>query len=270
MFMWVLGIIISAVLAALFLVITIARMEAGAKLRFRWLALTFCSLAIMTLLIINKPRDMMEQIDYMPVPPVTENVNEPKDTTTKINTPIPTGSVSGSAGGEAPQRMGQAENIPEKANGEFDNYQDPVLREIMVLKRQAVENQKAAVPGDPSGIPSDKEFTDSQSHIQVNEQIKDIDFGQAEEQQKMDMVSAGQTNQQIDKKENENITKARVLASTLNVRDKGSLDGRVIGILSSGDIIEVVGQSVTGEWVNIKLSTGQTGWVIKQYLQYYP
>lgn len=268
MFMWVWVIIISAVLTALFLVITLARMEAGAKLRFRWLALTFCSLAIMTLLIINKPRDRMEQIDYMLVPPVTENVNEPKDATTKINASIPTGSVSGSAGGEEPQKMGQTGNIQEKANGEFDNYQDPVLREIMELKRQAVENQKAAVSGESSGMTSDKELADSKSHIQVSEQINIIDAGQAKEQQKMDMFSAGQTHQQID--ENENTAKARVLASTLNIRDKGSLDGRIVGSLSSGDIIEVIGQSDTGEWINIKLSSGQTGWVMKKYLQYYP
>jgi len=236
-FMWVWGIIISAVMAALFLVIALAQLEAGAKTRFRWLMLAFCSLVIVTVLIINKPKANMEEIDYIPVPPVTENANEQKDTAAKINTSIPSlPSLSGFAGGEELQRVGQTENIQEKANGEFDEYQDPVLREIMALKRQAVEKQKVAVSGESSGMPSDKEFTDYGSHIQASEQIK----------------------------------RAKVMAPALNIRDKGSLDGRIVGSLSSGDIIEVIDQSDTGEWISVKLSSGQTGWVMKKYLQYYP
>ncbi len=259
MFMWIWVIIISAVLAALFLVVTVAQMEAGAKLKFRWLALTFCSLAIMTVLMISKPRDKMEQIDYMPVPPVTENVDEPEDATTKISASASTGPVSGSAGAKESQGMigntqgtqELTENIQEKANGEYHYYGDPVLKEILELKRQAVENRKVAVSEESSGNPSDMEFTDSESHIQVSEQMKSLDSRQVGEQQ--------------------DTAKARVLASTLNVRDKRSLDGRIVGSLSSGDIIEVVGQTDdTGEWSNIKLSSGQTGWVMKKYLHFYP
>ena len=82
--MWFGALIASAILTAFFLIITLARMEAGLKAKSRWLALTFCSFAVMAGLVFIKPKANMDPIEYMPVtPPAQENTVKPKDTATK-------------------------------------------------------------------------------------------------------------------------------------------------------------------------------------------
>ena len=57
-----------------------------------------------------------------------------------------------------------------------------------------------------------------------------------------------------------------VTVEGLNLRDKPSLDGKVIDVLDSGDVVELLGSSDDGYWRNIKIA-GKTGWASHKYLR---
>ena len=104
MFMWMGALIASTILSALLLIITLAGIEAGTKVKSGWLALTFCSLAAVAGLIFLKPEVKMEQVQYMPAPPpVLENEQkeqkEQKDATVKKEVPKLTETPGGLADG---------------------------------------------------------------------------------------------------------------------------------------------------------------------------
>lgn len=312
-FVWVWLLIASAILAAVFLVITLAQIEAGTKTKSKWVALTFCSLALVVGLIIFKPKADIEQIQYMPAPPPTsENVDKSKDATINKSASKPTSPAGGLAGGEKSQggtgktqgAQGQTKGTPEKSPGEPGTkgvagqnqgppslqeqltnslqkksskdgkveYKDPVLEEILASKRQAEENAKE------STVPTVDLFSDTGSTNLGNQKKKSSDSSEPAVKQKIDLYSDGQTDNQMtgNKKEseqqtqNQQVVKARVLVSSLNVRDKESMDGLIIGSLNIGDIVEVLDKSEASEWVGIKFSTGQKGWVMKKYLKILP
>ena len=58
---------------------------------------------------------------------------------------------------------------------------------------------------------------------------------------------------------------AVVTASTLNVRDNGSLNGKVIGSLAKGSRVTVLGE--VNNWSEIEFSGGKKGWVAGWYLE---
>ncbi|OPX84732.1 MAG: Bacterial SH3 domain protein [Pelotomaculum sp. PtaB.Bin104] len=238
--MWLGALIASAILAAIFLIITLSLIEAGTKAKSRWLALTLCSIAVVTGLIIFKPRANMEQVQYIPAPPpVSEDVEEPKSTTTVTSTPGP-------ATSEQSQRGVTAGTTSDDGGG----YSDPVLAEILAMKKQAENNKVAA--SEESSVQPDDSGTIKDASSQLAEQIGNYDNQQQTQNQ-------AQT-------QNQQVIKGRVIASSLNVRDKGSTAGQVIGSLNTGDIVEIVDQAETGEWVSVKLYSGQKGWVMKKYL----
>lgn len=252
---WVL--IASSVLFALFLVITLALAESGTKAKTRWFTLTVFSFVIMIGLIIFKPKENMEQVQYVPAPlPAQENVEVPKDTKTKKSTSKTTGNASNQAGGEKSQSTGKTQDSAGNAQGaqgkagegnslQNNNslnggkeYRDPVLEEILKLKQQAEEG------GTDSTSPESSQQTSNEKPGE-NSEKKDI-----------------QQNQ------NSQAVKASILVASLNVRDKAGMDGGVIGTLNIGDLVEVIDKSETGQWVKIRLSSGKTGWVMKEYLKY--
>ena len=57
-----------------------------------------------------------------------------------------------------------------------------------------------------------------------------------------------------------------VTVEGLNLRDKPSLDGKVIDVLDNGDVVELLGSSDDGYWRNIKIA-GKTGWASHKYLR---
>ena len=138
----------------------------------------------------------------------------------------------------------------------------------MHLKKQAMENKKEEQSGESGTI----DRTDQQLDISNNRE--------PEEQQKKDLPSEEQTNgqntEESAQKEDrlqpreEQAYKARVLVSALNVRDKGGLDGAVVSSLNAGDVVKVVGKTENGEWVEVELNSGQTGWVMKKYIEITP
>lgn len=265
--MWFGAIIVSAFLTALFLVVALAHVEAGTKAKSRWMALTFCSLAVVAALIIFKPKPKMEPVQYMPPPTlVSENEDKPKDATIKKSAPKPTGPSGGLAGGEKAQgatgktqeAQGQTKDPPEKAQGEPGlkeakdekvEYRDPILEEILKFKRQAEESSMESALEAPTVAkePTVELFSDTSSSIQRSQGEKNTDSSEPAQ-----------------------VGKAKVLVSSLNVRDKDSMDGKIIGLLETGEIVEVLSQPGTGEWVNITLSNGQKGWVVKKYLKMLP
>jgi len=254
--MWSWMLVASAVLTAIFIVITLAQLEAGARVKFKKsLALSCCFLAILAGLIIIKPKTDIKQVDYMPnIQPVQENTSKPEDTLKKEAVTNSASSVESPLGAEQPQEK-IIETQPVQEQGAQDKVVvegvDPVLEEIMAAKRQAEEKQKLINAGVAA-----EELKSEESEIE-------------EEQQKENPDQDGQTGQQpgeSNQTENLQAVKARVQASSLNVRAKESLEGPVIGTLNSGDIVEIIGQSETSEWLNIKFDSGQTGWVMKKYL----
>lgn len=247
--------------------------------------------------------------------PAPENVNKPKDDAIKKSASKSSGSAGGLTAGEKPQGVtgktqgvqGQAKGAPEKAQGEPGakgtsgqnqgapsiqdqlskslqkksdsdgkiEYRDPVLEEILELKRQAEENSKETAIEEP---PVEQNFRDAGSFVDGSQQMKNPNPGEPVVQQGKDLFSEGQTEHQItdNKKkheqpvQNQQVVKAKVLVSSLNVRDKGALGGLIIGSLNGGDIVEVINQPETGEWSNIKLNSGLKGWVMKKYLEILP
>ena len=273
---WFFALISAAVLTALFVIITLAQIEAGRKVKFKWFAWTFCSLAIVAGLIILKPRENMEQVQYMPTSPsVQENVVKQNDTATKNSSSKSTGSTTSKTGAEKSQgaasttqgTQGQTKTTPEKKiqgpqsiqdqitsslqkknskDGKVE-YSDPVLEEILEQKRQAEEKNKESSSEESPA----QEFSDDGA-----------------------LVPANQENSASEEKDNKNVeqqnlktVKARVLVSSLNVRDKGGLDGSIIWTLNTGDIVEVMDKNESSEWIKIKLNNGQIGWALKNYIQ---
>jgi len=268
---WFSALITAAVLTALFVIITLAQIEAGRQVKFRWLALTFCSLALVAGLIILKPRANMEQVQYMPTPtPVQKNVEKPSDTATIKSAPKSTSSTTSQAGAEKNQAQqgvkktsGRSQGPPsiqeqltsslQKNSGKDGKveYKDPVLEEILELKRQAEESKESSSEESPA-----RDLNDAGALDPENQENSTSD--------KKDIKELEQQTQNLE------VVKARVLVSSLNVRNKGGLDGSIIGFLNTGDIVEVADKNETGKWIKIELSTGQTGWVLKKYIQMLP
>ncbi|HOV80666.1 MAG TPA: SH3 domain-containing protein [Bacillota bacterium] len=259
-YLWFWAIIAGTILTALLLVVTLAHIEAGTGARSRWLTLTLCSLAVTAGLIVFKPRVDLAKANYRPASPsYQETVEEPEEKEQKGIAPgssgggrEQTGSVPGKVRSEpdlkGPDAIRGTPSIQEQlgqslqkmaANGKFE-YKDPVLEEILELKRRAEEESKEADadenPAAQSGQPAS-----------------------GEEQQAGNEPGGQQARE---------VVKARVLVSPLNIREKGSLDGRIVGSLRTGEIVEVINQESTGEWVRIRLKNGQAGWVNKKYLQF--
>ncbi|MDD2498943.1 MAG: hypothetical protein PHY90_12580, partial [Desulfitobacteriaceae bacterium] len=247
---WFFALISAAVLTALFVIITLAQIEAGRQVKFRWFAWTFCSLAIVAGLIILKPRENMEQVQYMPTPlPVQENVVKQNSTATKNSAPKSTGSTTSQTGAEKSQgaagnsqgTQGQTKTTPEKNQAQQEGkgtagqsqgplsiqdqlagslqkknskdgkveYRDPVLEEILEQKRQAEEKSKESSSEESPA----QEFSDDGALVPANQENSDSEEKDNEKVEQQNLIAV----------------KARVLASSLNVRDKGGLDGRIIG-----------------------------------------
>jgi len=240
-FIWLWILIVNAVLFALFLIITLALAESGAKTKAKWLKLTVFSFLLMTALIIFKPRENMEQVQYVPAPlPAQENVEAPKDTAANKSTAKTAAAAGSKTGGDkSPGVSGKAQDTTAKTTAEQSKdakssmeYKDPVLEEILKLKRQAEE----------SGKEDDNDNNSDSSNNNNNDNNSNGD--------------------------NNGTSQASILVTPLNVRDKGSMDGGIITTLNTGDIVEVINQAETGEWAKIRLNNGQTGWVVKKYLRY--
>ncbi|TEB09469.1 SH3 domain-containing protein [Pelotomaculum propionicicum] len=279
---WFVALISTAVLTALFVIITLAQIEARRKVKSKWFAWTFCSLAILAGLIILKPRGNMEQVQYMPTPSlVQEDAAKQNDTATKASKS--TGSTTSQTGagksqGTAGNTQGtqkQSKTTPDKnqaqqagkgttaqsqgpqtiqdqlasslqkknsKDGKVE-YRDPVLEEILEQKRQAEEESKESSSEESPAQESD----DAGAMIPTDQENIDLE----EDNQKGEQQAV----------------KVKILVSSLNVRDKGGFDGRIIGTLNTGDIVEVIDKNETGEWIRIKLNDGQIGWVLKNYIQ---
>ncbi|MCH1627663.1 SH3 domain-containing protein [Ferdinandcohnia quinoae] len=92
-----------------------------------------------------------------------------------------------------------------------------------------------------------------------------------------DYINVDTTNEDQDEQEEEQhetqpdqniqdgIKKATVTASSLNVRDSGSLSGKIIGKLKIGE--EVTINKEINDWSQITLTNGKKGWVASWYLE---
>ncbi|OPX88314.1 MAG: Bacterial SH3 domain protein [Pelotomaculum sp. PtaB.Bin013] len=287
---WFWALIANAIITAIFLIIALAYMEAGGKAKSKWLTLTFCSLVVMVSLIIMKPKPNKEEVQYLPVSPaVTENVDKQKDTAPKksaANSTSSTGSSSGeksqSTSGKNQGTQGQTKVSQEKNGGESgtnsttenkktaptiqdqlndslkkksnDNiYKDPVLEEILDLKQRAEEGGEETASEELPENSSEQQPGGAGSSAEGQKDVQNTDTGS-----RKDLIK---------QLSSQKVVKAKVLVSSLNVRDKGSMDGNVIGLLNTGDIVEVIDNTVIGEWVNVKLNSGQKGWVIRKNLE---
>jgi len=283
-FIWFWGLVASAIIAGVFLIITLARIEAGAGGKGKWLVLTFCSLAVVSGLILLKPRQNAEQVQYMPPPSsVAGQVVEPKSEAQQKSSSS-TSSVGGPAGEEKSNKtvdknkeaqgiQGSAGDAQVKTQGEFNTVgdSDPLLEEILFLKRQAVEKKKMVVPeGLVEGTAA--ETADGASPGQSSQELIGPGYSEPEEQQfpeeKTGQAIAG--NESKDEQVSQKVVSAKVSATSLNVRDRSDLSGLVIGILKSGDVIKVFVGSEAGEWCKVELNSGQTGWVMKKYIVIQP
>lgn len=264
-FVWSWALIASVIAAAVFLVVTLAHMEAGTKVKGKWLAFTLCSFTVVAGLVFFRPKSNMEKVQYLPAPSsFQEQTTDLRDTAQQKSDAKATESGSGKAGGEQSQGTvgeNQGNQVVQVAESIEDKEQvtepvggvDPVLEEIMMLKRQAEERKrevKATI----------EESTSEESSVP-----------------NIDLLSDGQTGKQADEEKEsqqpgqiQQMPRGKVLPASLNVRDKEGLDGRIIGTLKSNEIVEVAGESKTGEWLKIKLDSGQTGWVMKKYINVLP
>lgn len=150
-------------------------------------------------------------------------------------------------------------------NGKAE-YRDPVLEEILELKRQAEETGKETALGEPSLEQSSDSGVMKNLLQMMNNPEKQTVAGQQSNSSLSDNQEVKKTTES-DGLANQKVVKARVTISQLNVRDKGSLDGKIVGLLRSEDIVEVLNDHEKNDWLNIRLSSGQTGWVMKRYLQ---
>jgi hypothetical protein len=220
--------------------------------------MTIISFVVMAGLIVFKPRENMEQVQYVPaLPPAQENVEVPKDTKTKKSTSKTTGTASNQASGEKSLEVsGNAQGTSGKnltgiqgaagdslqnknSPGSEKEYRDPVLEEILKLKQQAEESNN-----------------DTASQESSSETSDEVNAKPGESSDKKDI-----------QQQNAQETKASIQATYLNVRDKAGMDGGIVGTLSTGDIVEIIDKGEAGEWLKIKLSNGKTGWVMKKYLK---
>jgi len=282
--MWLGALIAGTVLSALFLIITLAKIEAGTKGKSGWLALTFCSLAAVAGLIIFKPETKMEQVQYMPAPPPVLEEKERKGEVVKKSAPRP----AEPAGGPAVEKKSPGNALSEKSFP-MDGIErrDPLLEEILSLKRQAMENRQKSASGEPAAADSSQEEQSGEqsgaSGSVDNNSGQQTDHSgeqKPEERQDTSLSPDGRTDQQnnaesSDKEDRQQdreggAVRAKVLVSSLNVRDKSGLDGAVISTLKAGDVVEIVHKAAEGEWVEIKLNSGQTGWLMKKYIEILP
>lgn len=287
--MWLWGLVAGIILTALFLVITLAQVEAGAKGKPKWLGLTFCSLALVVGLVVVKPNVNMGQVNYQPAPSLPEE-NLSKDTN-PVSKNSASKSTSSSAANKAQSTSGQEKektdtiqkeaagkkqeeptlqdqlNLSLQKKGNTDEnieYSDPVLKEIMDLKRQAEENREDAESEET------EQFNDAGFYSQTGESQ---DFaGQEPTGQLQTEPSDSEPQNSSEKQEQkqqpeQQVVKARVLVSSLNVREKFSVDSRIITTLKSGDTVEVINETEADKWVKVKLNAEQTGWVMRDYIK---
>ncbi len=342
-FVWSWALIVFVIIAAVFLVITLAQMEAGTKVKGKWLAYTLCSFAVVTALVIFRPKPNMEQVQYLPAPTSSqEQTTDLRGAAQQKTDAKAMESGSGLTGGEQSQGKVVENQGNQEAQGAGSNQGkeqgsdpvggvDPILKEILKLKLkpQAGGEQSQGTIGENQGNQETQEVGGLEDQEQYLEPVGGVDpmleeilalkqqAGQRkigaeaaieesnseessvsgaagsvnqlnqgpEAQQKIDLYWDGETGKQTvegNEKESQQpgqtpqqgqsqqVLRRKVVAATLNVRDKESLDGRVIGNLKSDDIVEVDGESGTGEWLKIKLNSGQTGWVMKKYTSVLP
>lgn len=278
--MWLLALIACAVLAAVFLVVTLAQIEAGTRTRGKWLAYTVCSLAMVTALIIFKPKPNMEQVQYMQPFLNQEPLTESKNAAAPKSEAWSTGPAVAPGGSGDLQGLFKADQVAQGTGGQAGGVQwggaqqDPVLEEILFLKRQAEERKKAAVPaeltetvekpGEPVPSAPSNEETIGISNIEATAEPK------IEQAQDGQVKTPSSTSGSTEIPTPAQVQKAKVIATTLNVRDQGRLDGKVVGYLKSGELVEVVERSEAGGWVEVKMNNGQSGWVMKKYLSILP
>ena len=286
--MWNWALIAVVIIAAVFLVVTLAHLEAGSKAKGKWLAFTLCSVAVVAGLVIFRPPSSMDiQAQHLPTPSSSpEQATDWQVTTeqperhaqTDASEPGPGGGEQkqdAAAGAEPESRadgdeqmpgtVGQdaenpatsgAESVQDKEQSDYKplNKADPVLEEILLLKRQAKEKQRReAAEKIVAGPKQDAGEAPGEPGGQAGKQA---DQGSGEESPRPDS--------------SERASQRKVLPEVLNVRDKGGLDGRVIGVVKSGAVIDIYGESETGEWLKIKLSSGRTGWVNKKHTSAWP
>jgi len=58
--------------------------------------------------------------------------------------------------------------------------------------------------------------------------------------------------------------RAKVTAHRLNLREKGSAKGRILGVLKKGDVFEIMSRE--GNWLEVKTEKGVQGWVFGRYV----
>jgi len=283
-FIWFWGLIASAIIAGVFLIITLARIEAGAGGKGKWLALTFCSLAVVAGLILLKPRQNVEQVQCMPPPSSVAGQEVGAKSETQQRSSSSTSSVGSPAGEEksnkAVDKNKEAQGIQSstgeaqvETQGDFNAVgdSDPLLEEILFLKRQAVKKKEMAMS---EGLVEGTAAENAGGTLpgQSSQELIGPGNSDPEEQQspegKTEQASAG--NESKDEQVSQKMVSAKVSATSLNVRDRGDLSGLVIGTLESGDVIKVFAGSETGEWCKVELNSGQAGWVMKKYIVIQP
>jgi|GEM_PF-1572875 len=303
--MWLLGIIACAILAAVLLIITFAHIEAGMGTGNKWLASTVCVLALLIGLLVYKPRPEIEYVDYMPEPPpVLEEMEKPAGA----------GQISGTAGQSGTTGWSSLEqtrppretstagrdddggDVEETEDAAAEEYFDPILEEILALKREAEESAanrrsdpyssdlwarinpdgdetKQLVDSGPENG-RDVEGADEQNPGDQGTEFDDdgrAPGGSEADEQGVEAdaddpaADTGGGSEEPADRERQTET-AIVTASSLNVRDRGSIEGRVIDLLSKGTEVEVISDPESGDWLQVRLESGQTGWVMKKYL----
>jgi len=281
--MWLWALTACAVLAAVFLVIALAQMEAGVNTRGKWLKLSFFSIAVAVGLIIIKPKSDREQIHYMPAPsPVVEQTSVQKSEAKPAdsNSRLPVGEKS-QEGGLDKQGVQGTNGFPggEKLNEQLKlteiEHGDPVLEEILLLKHQAqVKKNPSEAVGTTEGVSTEGK-NNSLSPEPVDKEVNGLTNQGSEEQllsskQKIPESNGDDVKEPDQQIQSSQVIKAQVLVASLNVRDQGSPDRRIIAALHSGDLVEVINNSEAGEWIKVKLNSGETGWVMKKYIKILP
>ena len=133
---------------------------------------------------------------------------------------------------------------------------DPILEEMKMLKQQAMEKKNAV----PSETPSAGSLP--KSSISAEPYHQDPLYKAFTKIKPQPQQQPVKTDQQPQASKIE----AEVQAGSLNLRDNGSLSAPVVATLKMGDIVEVLTFPQEGEWAQVRLVTGEEGWVNKQYL----
>ncbi|MCL6639555.1 MAG: SH3 domain-containing protein [Firmicutes bacterium] len=302
--------VVCSVLSAVFLIITLAQFEAGTGAKVKWAGLTLFSLAVVAALLFFKPGSGMERAETRPVlPPAAGVESEPGEIPAKKTGTQSAGSNSLPAG-ETPRGMvsnvpaggdgnktglgregktGEGKDVKtpapknaaamsiqeqlglslQKKNGPGGkvDFKDPVLVEIQELKRQAEETalKEAALDNaalENSGDAGIHNYLRREQKAATGEKLR-----QAQEPSSNDGEGnstggdSGATQAEV---------RARVLVPVLNVRDRGTLDGQVIGQVRQDEVVAVTGGPDGAGWVEIRAFSGRTGWVMARYLQNLP